>query len=230
MSRIILALSLVVSLAAQSSALSLAKANWTEVWTPNGKYSQIGGYPLTNNMGALSIAFPLATNYPKVNGDRIDYLYMVKNQPKVIAGSLVVSMRLESSPLTRFNFYFSDDPGNCNPAVSACAPALVWLLIDSQADKTIPFSYQRWWYHGEQFALVNGALPRTITAPLVPAMWSSVYGEYGNSSAAALDGWTKALKAVTQLGVTFGGGYFAGHGVNVSGGPATFSILGYSIQ
>ena len=65
---------------------------------------------------------------------------------------------------------------------------------------------------------------------LTPDQWSSVYGKTGNYDATALAGFRDALANLGHIGMTFGGGCFFGHGVNVSGGTARFVLIGYTIS
>ena len=55
----------------------------------------------------------------------------------------------------------------------------------------------------------------TVAVPLKPNQWSSVFGKKGDSARTEFDA---ALGDVEHLGISFGGGCFFGHGVNVSGG------------
>jgi hypothetical protein len=55
--------------------------------------------------------------------------------------------------------------------------------------------------------------------------WSDVIGEFGTLSATTQAGFAATLASVSQIGMTFGGGCFFGHGVNVSGGTAAFELL-----
>ena len=64
---------------------------------------------------------------------------------------------------------------------------------------------------------------------LTPDRWSSVLGKFGNYDAASLAGFSAALQNVSSLGLTFGGGCFFGHGVNVSNGTARFILSEYSV-
>jgi hypothetical protein len=50
-------------------------------------------------------------------------------------------------------------------------------------------------------------------------------GEFGTLSATTQAGFAATLASVSQIGMTFGGGCFFGHGVNVSGGTAAFELL-----
>lgn len=53
--------------------------------------------------------------------------------------------------------------------------------------------------------------------------WINVWGKTPSEAA-----W-KNFKP-TKIGMTFGGGCFKGHGVNVTGGPAKFTIKGYAVK
>ena len=68
----------------------------------------------------------------------------------------------------------------------------------------------------------------TLTIPLRPHHWSSVFGKVGDQDTTTIAGFDQALENANYLGVTFGGGCFFGHGVNISGGTAQFKILNVS--
>jgi hypothetical protein len=70
----------------------------------------------------------------------------------------------------------------------------------------------------------------TMTVPLTPDQWSSVYRKVGNLNSSTLAGFQDALANLGDVGMTFGGGCFAGHGVNVSGGTARFVLISYTIS
>ena len=96
------------------------------------------------------------------------------------------------------------------------------------AHQNSPGDFDRWWSNPIAFELSAGSA--TITVPLAPDQWSSVNGKVGNADAGALAGFQSALKAVSSLGLTFGGGCFFGHGVDVSGGTARFVLLKYEVS
>jgi hypothetical protein len=54
----------------------------------------------------------------------------------------------------------------------------------------------------------------TLTAPLSPDQWTSVFGQGGNE-------FNTAISQLANVGFTFGG-TFAGHGVYVTGGERPF--------
>ncbi len=86
--------------------------------------------------------------------------------------------------------------------------------------------WQLWWANPVSYTLANGLI--TLSVPLTGDQWSSVFGAFGSDPAAAA-AFADSLANVNGIGVTFGGGCFFGHGVNVSGGPATFQLLSYSV-
>ena len=61
----------------------------------------------------------------------------------------------------------------------------------------------------------------SIIVPLTPDQWSSVFGKNGY---AAKEEFYEALEDLGNIGMTFGGSCFFGHGVNVSGGPTMFIL------
>lgn len=99
--------------------------------------------------------------------------------------------------------------------------------------------FYRWW---SQDVIVNGVVTQpasvllaapsksfSVTIPLTPDRWSSVFGKYGNSSPQALAGWHRALKNLVWIGFSLGGGCFFGHGVGIDNGSAQFIVTSYTI-
>lgn len=86
----------------------------------------------------------------------------------------------------------------------------------------------RWWGNPIEFVLPASNAVVDITVPLTPDQWSDVYGVIGTN---ALAGFQAALKNTQNVGMTFGGGCFAGHGLNINPG-ATYQllVLSYGIQ
>jgi hypothetical protein len=102
-------------------------------------------------------------------------------------------------------------------------PASVRLLVERRGDD-LTKEFYRWWSNPQAIILATGQ--HSITVPLTPDQWSSVLGKKG--SAAPLE-FAEALRGVDKVGMTFGGGCFFGHGVNVSGGEATFTLKDFAI-
>jgi hypothetical protein len=77
--------------------------------------------------------------------------------------------------------------------------------------------YKRWW-SVEGYALKSGS--GELTVSLVDgSKWLSVFGERGNVSAAESAGFAAAKQYLGNIGLTFGGGCFKGHGVNLALAP-----------
>lgn len=89
------------------------------------------------------------------------------------------------------------------------------------------FEFYRWFDMTDEQPLALG--DHVMTAPLDPARWVSVFGKMGSDPSTAA-GWAGALANVSNIGVGFGGGCFAAHGVAVTSGAARFIINGVGIN
>jgi hypothetical protein len=87
--------------------------------------------------------------------------------------------------------------------------------------------YGRWWSFGDtSMVLHNGHLQ--ITVPLTGDKWASVYGVKGDAQPVPF---ASSKASVGAIGMTFGGGCFAGHGVNINGaGTSRFTAREYVIN
>jgi hypothetical protein len=70
----------------------------------------------------------------------------------------------------------------------------------------------------------------SYTVSLDPSNWIGVYGQTGNGSATALAAFKATIANMGDIGLVFGGGCFAGHGVYLDAGSATFNLLGIAIK
>ncbi len=95
-------------------------------------------------------------------------------------------------------------------------------MLERQGD-TLTQEFYRWWGHPPVYLATDGQT-HTVTFPLTPDHWSSVYGKFGTSAPAEFDASKKNLMAV---GVVFG--CFSAHGA-YSTGKARFELLDYQIQ
>ena len=59
---------------------------------------------------------------------------------------------------------------------------------------------------------------------------SSSFGKLGNANAEANKGFEAALKDVANVGFTFGGGCFFGHGAFVTNGTARFIVTEFKVK
>lgn len=63
-----------------------------------------------------------------------------------------------------------------------------------------------------------------MSIPLTPSHWGNVYGQSDHQA------FSNALANVGYFGLTFGGQYFAGHGVALSSGSAKFILINYVVD
>jgi hypothetical protein len=109
------------------------------------------------------------------------------------------------------------------------APASVRLSVEKR--NYAGQAYYGWWSNPAAITLAGGTF--TVSIPVDPAQWSSVYGEFGNASSAATKGFNDAFKNPYKVRMAFGGGCFFGHGVyqnNPASGQSLFRLLNFSIQ
>ena len=128
-----------------------------------------------------------------------------------------ITMTIEISGAATFR-YRLERSNTCN------TPATVRLLIQRRNDD-LTKEFYRWWSNPKALALRPGE--QTVTVPKTPDQWSSVFGKKGE---VAREDFSLALEDAENIGMTFGGGCFFGHGVNVTGGQATFAVTEFSIS
>ncbi len=87
-------------------------------------------------------------------------------------------------------------------------------------------SPNRWWCKQRWMLEKTDGLFRLDVA-LDPTNWFDVDGMGADNVNSLLPWYLAALARPTYLGLTFGGGSFAGHGVNVSNGNAVFTLLAF---
>lgn len=138
-----------------------------------------------------------------------------------IGGTLQATFQVQtSSPSVVFNYKF--ESGN-----TCVYPAHVRLYLSRAGWDTIkqypPGDDYRWWSDPIAAELVGGSAVQ-LSVPLTPDQWTNVFGHRGDESPERAAAFQAALSSVDTLGLSFGGGCFFGHGVNVSGGSATFTL------
>jgi hypothetical protein len=88
--------------------------------------------------------------------------------------------------------------------------------------------FYRWFSNPIKLVLEAGKV--TLAVPFDPAQWSSVFGQFGNANADANEGFEAALKDMANVGFTFGGGCFFGHGAVVGNGTARFTVTEFAVK
>ena len=104
-----------------------------------------------------------------------------------------------------------------------------WLSLVLIKDYNSEFG--RWYsFLRAGMPLGDFGVPHTVTASLTDlTVWSSVYGKRADSSTTATKGFQAAQSGLTELALAFGGGCFAGHGVNAHDGDARFTLTNFQV-
>lgn len=126
---------------------------------------------------------------------------------------LTITAQIDADSSVAFNYLNPIDPDNGGTTPAAAHP---FIESSTAADP-------RWWANPTRIALVSGVA--TITIPLSPDQWSDVDGHLGSIDPTLF---LATLKNIDSVGMSFGGGYFFGHGVSISNGTAVFHVLGIS--
>lgn len=205
------------------SDLLLTAANWTTLSDIPAKDGKVA---LTTDTSGLHFEFPIVNPPKPGKGTGIDYLVTNEKKYKIplLTGSVSINANVTTTGDASVIFSSKTEKDNSSGGL----PPNVRLFFESDTKNLANKPYGRWWANPSSwFLLPNGSV--TLSNPLTPDKWSSVLGEMGNASTNAIAGFSDAMANVKQIGVTFGGGNFFGHGVNVSGGDCRFTVSRYYI-
>jgi hypothetical protein len=209
--------------------LSLDPARWSTY--ANG--SAMERFALASSGGALAFAFPrdapplFTADGRSPTAPSADYLFTDAVPSLEQAHALNAAFSVSTTPGAVFNARF--EASNTCPG----GPTVRLLLarrgrLTDALGATLP--YTRW--YSAPIALTPG--PHALAVPLTGDAWTDVFGHRGDAatpppgqSGAPADGFRAAL-AAPRVGLVFGGGCFAGHGVGVLGGEATFTLTSYA--
>jgi hypothetical protein len=97
---------------------------------------------------------------------------------------------------------------------------LVWRAGDDLSGAGAYASYR--FFSHQTVPLQPGQ--QTLSVTLDPRLWINVWGHTD------ADGFAAALNNVQYMGFTFGGNYFAGHGVWTTSGSASFKVKNFFMQ
>jgi hypothetical protein len=174
--------------------------------------------PFDDN-GAISFDLPISEQPdPNSKGPWLGYVVLPWTQ--AIRGEfLTVTLNVTvAGPKhgRRIKFNYKSEAANVCDAPASVRLYFQTSTLYNSTDGT------RWWASAVSYQLSAGLV--TLTVPLTPKNFSSTYGHSGDSMAPYF--W-HALEHPTYVGLTFGGGCFYGHGVNVSKGQARVTVLEY---
>lgn len=135
--------------------------------------------------------------------------YVTRPPPGPVRGIMTIRYRVDSeNPAWAFR---GDTPP---PMVTAFVQRTGDQLSGNTPDN-------RYWASSMRGSLDPGE--HVITVPLLIPMWTNVMGQRNDA------GFKQTLNNCANVGVTFGGASFFGHGVWVSGGSARFTLLSFRI-
>ncbi len=103
-------------------------------------------------------------------------------------------------------------------------PATVRIFFERQ-DDDLSNPNGRWWAQASMYDLgsEDGQI-LALTVPFTSDQWANVDGHQDPQAFSA------ALKNIGWVGMTFGGQYFAGHGVAISSGSAKYILIDYRVN
>jgi hypothetical protein len=183
----------------QANVVSLDPQSWYIYYSAG-----MQPHPTTDIQGAWSFEFPSTET-----GGHVNYVqtpFKTTSNP----GSVTITFRIESTAPQYEEFDPSDH-----------LPATVRLFFEQEGDD-LSNSNGRWWADASTYNL-GSQDGQTISfiVPLTSDQWTNVGGQHDSQAFSA------ALKKIGWVGITFGGQFFAGHGVALSGGSARYILVDY---
>ncbi len=130
------------------------------------------------------------------------------------------------------SFILTGNPtfGYATQAENVCIyPATTRFFIEQRVNGS-DANLHRWYSNPASVVLAGGTW--VLSVPVDPSQWSSLYGDFGNTSAAN-KGFLATFKNPDRVGIVFGGGCFFGHAAyqnNPAAGESLFQMLSFSIQ
>lgn len=167
--------------------------------------------------------------------------YVMRNQIASLAETNTFAATFTLTATLGSPSFLGDTFGGLNLAT----PAYVRLFFQSNLPATIPTTSNcvgpghndnnYWWADAASYTFpsapssLSGSLTVSLSAQLSPSAWSNICGGVGDANVAAFD---SALGNITQVGLSFGSGYFFASGVGVDGstGSVTFQLTSFTIS
>jgi len=156
-------------------------------------------------------------DFPDISKGEIDYLTQ-KVTGSIKASSISINMEITTTGTPEFDY--KTEPGN-----TCVSPANARFYIQRAWNND---NYVRWWSNPVAIPLVAG--PNSVRVNLTPSEWTDTWGNRGDKDAESVAGFNKTLESPQQIGMTFGGGCFFGHGVRVVGGTAKFIVTKFALE
>lgn len=207
--------------------LSLVNTAWNFLF-------EMGPSVIHPNSAAVGLEFSLPLDNPAlattddpfaINYGSVHYLLTLYSSPLKIGDSLSFTANMTMTDGTTFNFAQAGNlaglPANCRFMIVGNSTNGTALTSESWQNPDY-----RWWPNTSWMVLQAGQ--QTLTVSLDPAVWNNVNGVIAASTPPELATFQAAIANPLYLGITFGGGSFDGHGVNVVG-SATFNMTHFQV-
>ena len=144
----------------------------------------------------------------------VHYVTTPYRKPIPVNATLITSFQIMTQGEVRFNYRLE--------ASNTCfSPATVRAFLQ-RADDDLYAASGRFWSNPIATILAPGNF--TMAIKLHPDQWTNVEGKHDQ------EGFEALLGKIGNVGITFGGGCFFGHGVNVEGGSARFVMSSFAIN
>jgi hypothetical protein len=214
-------LALGMALSAPATAADDGAPKW-KVWNynPSGR-ALSGGVPAATNAGIATFAFPVDPNTALLVTEHGSYKGTLLGD---LTGKTISATVSDSGgPFT----YFGEGPGGTGTPGNPC-PGTPTVRLFFQTSNAGGFNETHYWWSNPKSLPLNGLTAKTqITESLgFPGNWSDFYGHFGNDPAFSA-GYQDAVKNVTSIGLSFGGGCFFENGVGAPNG-GSFTLWSFT--
>jgi hypothetical protein len=188
-------------------------SNWhLGYYTPSGRALSFAAAPSAAT-GIASLDFTNQANTALlVTDQRAKFGSLLGND----VGKTVTATFTISGAVGAFTYYGDPDGSG--------QPAKVRLFFETSNAGGFDYTHY-WWSNPSSVVLANGTF--TVTATVDPALWSDWNGQFGNT---VPNGFAQAASNVTEIGLSFGGGFFFENGVGTTDGSGTFALTSYTVS
>ena len=161
-------------------------------------------------------------SFPNRNG--VEYL-TTSAPPASASQSIIATIEIQTVGAPFFE-YRTEAENTCE------TPATVRLFFQRHGDNMSgdgPYEFYRWWSNNPVAYQLSAGQVSLVGDLTDPTQWTSVLGQRGDANAPMF---RAALADLGQVGFTFGGGCFFGHGVYVTpgSGQAVFKATQFMVQ
>jgi len=233
MKKLFLAALVALGVAEAQVSVPITVSKW-QLW--NRAVNRLPVYSVTG--GGIGFDFEVSAQPDPNAGPTWDgyFITPVKNVPLLGSGSeVVVTFQINASS-TGVQWNFKSDSFN-----GGTAPANFHVYVQKSSGHCVgksPFSLcyppqLRWWSNPVNFTLIDTGGVVELHVPLTPENWSETDGIQATDPI-FYPYWVETMGDPEWVGITFGGGSFFGHGVNVTLQPGvevpSFTLLGWETR